>query len=381
MDLAKTLTNLIKQNDFDTFKKIVEEYDLSVQTYIRIQNDDVGHFLERFGTFLIENDAPFEFYKFVYDRSNKRYDKKVTEDLLPSALKGKLDYIKFFYQEGENLKVYDRKGNSILHYSVMSGNEELVKFILELKIVDVNEKSDEGKTPLDIAIEKGFENIANLIKSYGGINGVKENIIGKRAYEEEEVIDVDYYYYDDNEYEVEITGEKCVKEENEIWSTLLELAEKSEYDRKMLNEFERLLNEHIDYLIEENYSLSHLSYPWTIDIILSLLKERNYTDFAEIYEIIYFATNKLIDMERSYKEIIPILKIHKEFLISLRNEKGETFLHKAVRDYDYHLVKVFVDLGFDLNEETYEGETPLAIAIRRENRLIEEFLRSKGASL
>ncbi|MEO0224845.1 MAG: ankyrin repeat domain-containing protein, partial [candidate division WOR-3 bacterium] len=327
MDLAKTLTNLIKQNDFDTFKKIVEEYDLSVQTYIRIQNDDVGHFLERFGTFLIENDAPFEFYKFVYDRSNKRYDKKVTEDLLPSALKGKLDYIKFFYQEGENLKVYDRKGNSILHYSVMSGNEELVKFILELKIVDVNEKSDEGKTPLDIAIEKGFENIANLIKSYGGINGVKENIIGKRAYEEEEVIDVDYYYYDDNEYEVEITGEKCVKEENEIWSTLLELAEKSEYDRKMLNEFERLLNEHIDYLIEENYSLSHLSYPWTIDIILSLLKERNYTDFAEIYEIIYFATNKLIDMERSYKEIIPILKIHKEFLISLRNEKGETFLH------------------------------------------------------
>lgn len=367
MNLVKTLTDLIKQNDFEAFKKIVEEYDLSVQYSIAYN--------KRLGTFLIENDAPFEFYKFVYDRSNKRYD-KVVEDVLPAALKGKLDYIKFFYQEGENLKVYDEKGNSILHYSVMSGNEELVKFILEHKIVDVNEKNDEGKTPLDIAIEKGFENIANLIKSYGGIEAIKFE-------EPDDVIDIDYSYdYDDVEYEVaRIPQKECVKEEDKIWNTLLELAKNSEYDRKVLKEFERLLNEHIDYLIEENYSFSHLSYPWTIDIILSLLKERNYTNFPEIYEIIYFATNKLIDMERSYKEIIPILKNHKEFLISLRNETGETFLHKAVRDNDYYLVRIFVDLGFDINEETYEGETPLAIAIRIENRLIEEFLRSKGASL
>jgi ankyrin repeat protein len=38
-------------------------------------------------------------------------------------------------------------------------------------------------------------------------------------------------------------------------------------------------------------------------------------------------------------------------------------------------------LGFDINEENYEGKTPLAIAIENDERLIEEFLRSKGAIL
>ncbi|MEO0223998.1 MAG: ankyrin repeat domain-containing protein, partial [candidate division WOR-3 bacterium] len=304
---------------------------------------------------------------------------KILPDILPAVLRGKLDYIKFFHQTGENLKVYDEKGNSILHYAVMSGNEELVKFILEVKIVDVNEKNDEGKTPLDIAIEKGFENIANLIKSYGGIETIKFEEPKEETVENEKEKNFEVIMIEEiDESEIE---KGCLNQEDEILYTLLKLAENSKDDRKMLKEFERLLNEHIDYLIEESYSFSRLSYPWTIDVILSLLEKRNYTDFSKIYEIIYFAVDKLIDMQRSYKEIIPILKNHKEFLISLRGEKGETLLHEAVNERDYYLVKIFVDLGFDINHENYEGETPLAIAIRREDRLIEEFLRSKGASL
>jgi ankyrin repeat protein len=244
--------------------------------------------------------------------------------------------------------VYDKYSNSILHHAVRSGNEELVKFILELKIVDVNEKNWEGKTPLDIAIRMNLESIANLIRSYGGIETIKKEEI----YSEED------------------------EEQKDIEEILSELAENSKEDKKLLYEFEKLLSEHID---EVEY-LEDLSHYWTIDIILNLIKEKNY-EFNEIYGIIRHATKELIDINRSYKEIIPILEKHKEFLISLRNDEGETLLHKAVRKKDYYLVKIFVNLGFDINEENYEGKTPLAIAIEGDERLIEEFLRSRGAIL
>jgi hypothetical protein len=335
---------LIKQNDFESFKKVVETYDLSL--YSRI---DIGTYSSRrFGTLLIEKDAPLEFYKFVYDRTSKSY-RKASEDIIPAISRGKLDYVKFFYENGENLKVYDKYSNSILHHAVRSGNEELVKFILELKIVDVNEKNWEGKTPLDIAIRMNLESIANLIRSYGGIETIKKE---EKIYSEED------------------------EEQKDIEEILSELAENSKEDKKLLYEFERLLSEHID---EVEY-LEDLSHYWTIDIILNLIKEKNY-EFNEIYDIIRHATKELIDINRSYKEIIPILEKHKEFLISLRNDEGETLLHKAVRKKDYYLVKIFVNLGFDINEENYEGKTPLAIAIEGDERLIEEFLRSKGAIL
>ncbi len=343
MDLEKTIVKLIKQNDFESFKKVVEAYNLSL--YSRI---DIGDYSsKRFGKLLIENDAPLEFYKFVYDRTSKTI-RETGEDIIPAISRGKLDYVKFFYENGENLKVYDKYSNSILHHAVRSGNEELVKFILELKIVDVNEKNWEGKTPLDIAIRMNLESIANLIRSYGGIETIKREEI----YSEED------------------------EEQKDIEEILSELAENSKEDKKLLYEFEKLLSEHID---EVEY-LEDLSHYWTIDIILDLIKEKNYK-FNEIYGIIRHATEELIDINRSYKEIIPILEKHKEFLISLRNNEGETLLHKAVRKKDYYLVKIFVNLGFDINEENYEGKTPLAIAIENDERLIEEFLRSKGAIL
>jgi ankyrin repeat protein len=348
MDLEKTIIKLIKQNDFESFKKVVEAYDLNL--YSRI---DIGAYSSRrFGTFLIEDDAPLEFYKFVYDRTTKSY-RKASEDIIPAISRGKLDYVKFFYENGENLKVYDEYSDSILHHAVRSGNEELVKFILELKIVDVNEKDWKGKTPLDIAIRMNLESIANLIRSYGGIETIKK----KEIYSEED------------------------EEQKDIEEILSELAENSKEDKKLLYEFEKLLSEHID---EVEY-LDDLSHYWTIDIILNLIKGKNYEfdnyEFNEIYGIIRHATKELIDINRSYKEIIPILEKHKEFLISLRNDEGETLLHKAVRKKDYYLVKIFVNLGFDINEENYEGKTPLAIAIEGDERLIEEFLRSRGAIL
>jgi ankyrin repeat protein len=347
MDLGKTIIKLIKQNDFESFKKVVEAYDLNL--YSRI---DIGAYSSRrFGTFLIEKDAPLEFYKFVYDRTSKTI-RKTGEDIIPAISRGKLDYVKFFYENGENLKVYDEYSNSILHHAVRSGNEELVKFILELKIVDVNEKDWKGETPLDIAIRMGLESIANLIRSYGGIETIKKEEIKQEIYSEED------------------EGEEDIEE------ILSELAENSKEDKRLLYEFEKLLSEHID---EVEY-LEDLSHYWTIDIILNLIKEKNY-ELNEIYGIIRHATKELIDINRSYKEIIPILEKHKEFLISLRNDEGETLLHKAVRKKDYYLVKIFVNLGFDINEENYEGKTPLAIAIENDEHLIEEFLRSRGAIL
>lgn len=56
-----------------------------------------------------------------------------------------------------------------LHAAVLSGNPEMVTWLLANGVSDVNYPNYENKTPLTIALERGYFDIADMLQSEGGV--------------------------------------------------------------------------------------------------------------------------------------------------------------------------------------------------------------------
>jgi len=52
---------------------------------------------------------------------------------------------------------------------VLSGKSEMVTWLLANGVGDVNTPNYEGKTPLTVALEKGYFEIADMLQSEGGV--------------------------------------------------------------------------------------------------------------------------------------------------------------------------------------------------------------------
>jgi ankyrin repeat protein len=56
-----------------------------------------------------------------------------------------------------------------LHAAVLSGKVEMVIWLLANGLSDVNFPNYEGKTPLTVALERGYYDIADILQSEGGV--------------------------------------------------------------------------------------------------------------------------------------------------------------------------------------------------------------------
>jgi ankyrin repeat protein len=59
--------------------------------------------------------------------------------------------------------------NSSLHAAVISGKVEMVRWLLDNGVTDVNPPDFNGKTPLDMAESLGHSEIATLLRERGGV--------------------------------------------------------------------------------------------------------------------------------------------------------------------------------------------------------------------
>jgi len=55
-------------------------------------------------------------------------------------------------------------GNTLLHVAALNGHEEIVRLLLEQSDIDKTRKNNDGKTAADLAREKGFTQIAELLQ-------------------------------------------------------------------------------------------------------------------------------------------------------------------------------------------------------------------------
>ena len=69
-----------------------------------------------------------------------------------------MNKIKYFYQVKHN-------GENALHDAANLGKKDICELLVENGI-NVNQRNDKGKTALDIAIEKGYDEISEYLQGY-----------------------------------------------------------------------------------------------------------------------------------------------------------------------------------------------------------------------
>ena len=64
------------------------------------------------------------------------------------------------------MNVPNTYGVTPLHAAVMRRNEELVRLLLAAPGIDASKPNAAGKSPYDLAVEKGLDAIAELLKNH-----------------------------------------------------------------------------------------------------------------------------------------------------------------------------------------------------------------------
>ncbi len=98
---------------------------------------------------------------------------RVGEAACRYAQQGKLEKLKRAFERLENGDLLDRVGGkTCLHYAVLNGHLDVVRFLVATSKCDVNVRTRASKTtPLTIAQNKGYHQIASLLLA----NGATEN--------------------------------------------------------------------------------------------------------------------------------------------------------------------------------------------------------------
>ncbi|HOX09207.1 MAG TPA: ankyrin repeat domain-containing protein [Candidatus Omnitrophota bacterium] len=97
-----------------------------------------------------------------------------TTPLMIAAQKGFVDIVKLLLSKGANpntqqsniKSVYSSENKTPIMFAAEGGNTDIVKMLIA-KGADVNKKSRDGKTALKIAEEKGFSDVAGILKKAG----------------------------------------------------------------------------------------------------------------------------------------------------------------------------------------------------------------------
>ncbi len=72
------------------------------------------------------------------------------------------DIVKEFIRAGANLNAKNKTGNTALHYALRNGNTDVARLLIK-KGADYEIANNDGITPVDIAVEKGYETVLDLI--------------------------------------------------------------------------------------------------------------------------------------------------------------------------------------------------------------------------
>ncbi|XP_067653279.1 myotrophin-like [Haliotis asinina] len=87
--------------------------------------------------------------------------------VMAAAVKGRRDVVEFLVGRGADVSLVDRFGSNFLHLACDKGDLEMVKLILDLNVVDVNARTNYGRTAADIARRWRYQRVLDLLVSRG----------------------------------------------------------------------------------------------------------------------------------------------------------------------------------------------------------------------
>lgn len=128
--------------------------------------------------FLISQGAPVDICTAAMLGDENRVAEFLKHDPSLANAKGSHDYPVLYHAAlSGNTRIADLLKQSgggdgkefAMHAAVQSGSAEMVNWLLANGIQDVNMPNYENKTPLTVALEKGYFDIADMLQSEGGV--------------------------------------------------------------------------------------------------------------------------------------------------------------------------------------------------------------------
>ena len=211
--------------------------------------------------------------------------------------------IKSLLNQGANVNVREKDGQTPLHYAAYLNNINIAKLLIDSG-ADVNVQDKDGWAPLRWATHNGHPEIAKLLIEYEADVNARDNFATSSLH-----YAVKKGYYDIAKLLIENGADPFIKDT--FGETPLDYC-KNEEMHKLL----------------ENY--------------MNIYKQRNKTPSIENNDLLYYAfDNNLIEVKKCvYRE---------NYNINIQDDKGYTPLMYAIMNHNLKMVEFLVEHGADIN--------------------------------
>ncbi len=299
--------------------------------------------------------------------SQDGFSKEAFQELLDSGLdineEVKVETPSSFRTRGA-LFLYNGKGTRLFH-ATRFNDEELVEWLVEHG-ADVNKATEDGYTPLIVALGLGNENLVHYFVEHGAdVNKVTENEKSPLSFAFRSG-DLNLFYY---------LIENGAKIDNEVGASILL--------RSILNSNE----EFVKYLIAHGADINRGPKDGYSPLLAAL--EINNHPLIELFVGLGAEVKGLKDENGMTPLLLALRNGCSEEILSYLIENddnvnaevnGHTPLLVASQRGNENLIKLLVEKGADVNVVNNIGETPLFLAVRRENTPLILFLLEHGAT-
>lgn len=169
--------------DFDVVKQMLQEHPELLNAIWQDVNETAIQAATQTGQreiaeYLIAQGAPVDICTAAMLGDERRVEEFLKQDPALARAKGSHGYPVLYHAAlsgntriADLLKQYGGgEGKEFaLHAAVLSGNSDMVNWLLANGVQDVNMPNYENKTPLTVALERGYFDIADMLQSEGGV--------------------------------------------------------------------------------------------------------------------------------------------------------------------------------------------------------------------
>ncbi|WP_338405958.1 ankyrin repeat domain-containing protein [Wolbachia endosymbiont (group A) of Longitarsus flavicornis] len=279
---------------------------------------------------------------------------------------GHVKVVEYLVEEGASLKVKNKDGETPLHVAAQHDSTlEVIEFILNRDLSGINDITNNGRTPLHLAIQGNKPSTVKLLLNKGANINAKDK---------------------DGKTPLDLAVQ-------EGYTNIVEMIEQvqSDLDEGLLtavqdgnlNEAEGLVSRNANVNTTDIYSWTPLhwaAFEDRLEIARFLIKKG--ADINAADKGPYGKKPVHVAIENNSKDIIGFL-LSKGVSINDTDKQGYTPLHYAAWRGRLEIAELLVDKGASINaaDASTAGEKPIHVAAENNSKSIIEFLISKGVNV